>query len=46
VSAPAGWSDGVPLGLQLIGRPFEEGPLLGLAERVAGGGPGRRPPLA
>lgn len=35
VSAPAGWSAGdVPLGVQLVGRPFTEGLLLALADRV------------
>jgi aspartyl-tRNA(Asn)/glutamyl-tRNA(Gln) amidotransferase subunit A len=35
LSVPAGLdSQGLPLGWQLIGRPFEEGPLLTLAQRL------------
>jgi Asp-tRNA(Asn)/Glu-tRNA(Gln) amidotransferase A subunit family amidase len=47
VSAPAGWSSfGVPVGVQLIGRPFEEALLLALADRIVEGlgWPGRQPP--
>ena len=43
ISVPAGLSrDGLPLGLQLVGRPWEEGELLNLAfslERAAGAFP-------
>ncbi|MBZ5702172.1 MAG: amidase [Acidobacteriia bacterium] len=46
VAVPAGVSaEGLPIGVQVIGRPFEEERILGVAERIedAMGGP-RRPP--
>jgi aspartyl-tRNA(Asn)/glutamyl-tRNA(Gln) amidotransferase subunit A len=47
VSAPAGWSSfEVPIGVQLVARPFEEALLLALADRIIEGlgWPGRQPP--
>ncbi len=41
VAAPAGWAAGVPIGVQVIGRPFDEGRLLALAERIHSCWPGR-----
>ena len=35
ISVPVGLSQsGLPLGLQLIGQPFEEGSLLGVAQKL------------
>jgi len=31
VSIPCGFSDGLPVGLQIMGRPFAEGTVLGVA---------------
>ena len=33
LSAPCGFVDGLPVGLQLVGRPFEEGRILNVAHR-------------
>ncbi|MEK7298331.1 MAG: Asp-tRNA(Asn)/Glu-tRNA(Gln) amidotransferase subunit GatA [Candidatus Margulisiibacteriota bacterium] len=33
MSIPVGFSDGLPVGLQLIGKPFDEGTLLGVGDR-------------
>jgi aspartyl-tRNA(Asn)/glutamyl-tRNA(Gln) amidotransferase subunit A len=48
VAAPAGWAAGVPVGVQVIGGPFDEGRLLALAERIHAAWPGRdrHPPLS
>ena len=35
LSIPCGFSEGLPVGLQLIGRPFEEGTLLNAADAYA-----------
>jgi aspartyl-tRNA(Asn)/glutamyl-tRNA(Gln) amidotransferase subunit A len=46
ISIPAGFTaDGLPFGLQLMGRPFDEGPLLGVADVYdrANGWGNRRP---
>lgn len=46
VAAPAGWAAGVPIGVQVVGRPFDEGRLLALADRLHACWDGRgRPPL-
>jgi len=48
ISVPAGWSsDGLPIGLQLVGRTGEDGPLLALAAAYEEARPwsGRRPEL-
>ena len=41
-------ADGLPLAVQLIGRPAQEGALLALAAQLEGAQPwaGRRPPVA
>jgi aspartyl-tRNA(Asn)/glutamyl-tRNA(Gln) amidotransferase subunit A len=43
VSVPCGLSDGLPVGLQLTGRPWEEATLLGAAEAIARRRPMPRP---
>src|SRR4051795_918137 len=48
ISVPLAEDEGLPVGVQLFGRPAEEGTLLALAAQLEGPGPwaGRRPPLA
>jgi len=48
VSLPLGWSDGLPIGVQLIGRPFAEGTLVRLAAQLEEARPwiGYRPAMA
>jgi Asp-tRNA(Asn)/Glu-tRNA(Gln) amidotransferase A subunit family amidase len=49
LSVPCGFSaDGLPLGLQIVGRPFDEATVLRVGrawEQAAGEVMGRRPPL-
>ncbi len=45
LTVPAGFtSDGLPVGLEFLGRPFSEGPLLGFAYAYEQAFPHRRPP--
>lgn len=36
ISVPCGFKDGLPVGLQIIGKPFDEGTILSVADRVEG----------
>ncbi len=44
ISVPCGLADGLPVGLQLIGRPFEEELVLSVAAAIEEGSGGYRPP--
>jgi Asp-tRNA(Asn)/Glu-tRNA(Gln) amidotransferase A subunit family amidase len=45
ISVPAGFtSDGLPVGLELLARPWQEGLLLAMAYAYEQGAPHRRPP--
>ncbi len=45
LSAPAGFTaDGLPVGLELIGRPFDDARLVAIAGAYEASGPRRRPP--
>lgn len=44
VVVPAGFGEGLPVGVELLGRPFDEPTLLGLAEAVERHVDARRPP--
>jgi amidase len=48
VSLPLAWRDGLPLGVQLVGRPADEATLLRLAAQIEEARPwaNRRPPLS
>lgn len=44
LSTQAGWSQGLPVGIELLGRPFEDAHLLGLAYALESAADNRRPP--
>ncbi len=44
LSAPAGWSQGMPVGIELLGRPFEDAHLLALAYALESAADNRRAP--
>ena len=47
LSLPCGWSaDGLPVGVQLVGRPDDEATLLDLAQRLDAAARGYAPPQA
>jgi len=44
LSAPAGWSEGLPVGIELLGRPFDDAHLLALAYALESSTDNRRAP--
>jgi amidase len=49
MSLPLGWStDGLPIGVQLVGRPFDEATIIGLGAQIESAAPwaGRYPPAS
>jgi hypothetical protein len=46
ISAPAGWAGDLPVGLEMLGRPFDDARLVALAYALEQGSPQRRPPPA